>query len=56
VGYGKGCYDRFLALCRPDIIKIGFSYFEPINEISDTDKFDIPLNYCITPERIYEFG
>jgi 5-formyltetrahydrofolate cyclo-ligase len=55
VGYGKGCYDRFLAACNKALIKIGLSYFEPIEEITDTDKFDIPLNYCITPERIYEF-
>jgi 5-formyltetrahydrofolate cyclo-ligase len=56
VGYGKGCYDRFFTKCRPDVIKIGFSFFPPIERIDDTDKFDIPLNYCITPERIYEFG
>jgi 5-formyltetrahydrofolate cyclo-ligase len=56
VGYGKGCYDRFLADCNKEVIKIGLSYFEPVDEIADTDKFDIPLNYCITPERIYEFG
>jgi 5-formyltetrahydrofolate cyclo-ligase len=56
VGYGKGCYDRFLSRCAPHAMKIGLSYFEPVKEISDTDHFDIPLNYCITPERIYEFG
>lgn len=56
VGYGKGCYDRFLAKCRKDLIKIGFSFFEPLDSIDDTDKFDIPLNLCITPDRIYEFG
>jgi 5-formyltetrahydrofolate cyclo-ligase len=56
VGYGKGCYDRFLTKCRKDVIKIGFSYFPPLESIDDTDEFDIPLNYCITPERIYEFG
>ena len=56
VGYGKGCYDKFLVSCRKDVIKIGLSYFEAVNEISDTDKFDIPLNYCITPRNIYEFG
>jgi 5-formyltetrahydrofolate cyclo-ligase len=55
VGYGKGCYDRFLANCNREVIKIGLSYFEPVDEITDTDKFDIPLNYCITPGRIYEF-
>lgn len=55
VGYGKGYYDRFLARCRPDILKIGFSYFEPEEVISDIDGFDIPLNICITPIRVYEF-
>ena len=55
VGYGKGFYDRFLARCRPDILKIGFSYFEPVEHISDINQFDVPLNICITPNRIYEF-
>ncbi len=55
VGYGKGFYDRYLAKCREDIIKIGFSYFDPIEKIAGRDAFDIPLNYCITPEKVYEF-
>ena len=55
VGYGKGFYDRYLKLCREDVIKIGFSYFEPEPVISDVNEFDIPLNFAITPERIYEF-
>ncbi|HEY0677080.1 MAG TPA: 5-formyltetrahydrofolate cyclo-ligase [Chitinophagaceae bacterium] len=55
VGYGKGFYDRFLRHCREDVIKIGFSYFEPEPVISDVNEFDIPLNFAITPERIYEF-
>ena len=55
VGYGKGFYDRFLATCRPDTVKIGFSYFEPVPAITDTHEFDVPLNYCITPKDIYEF-
>jgi len=55
VGYGKGFYDRYLKQCRPDIIKIGFSYFEPEPVISDVNEFDIPLNLVVTPERIYEF-
>jgi len=27
VGFGKGFYDRYLAHCRKDVLKIGFSYF-----------------------------
>jgi 5-formyltetrahydrofolate cyclo-ligase len=56
VGYGKGCYDRFLSSCRPEVLKVGLSYFAPLQRITDTDEFDIPLNLCITPEKIYEFG
>lgn len=55
VGYGKGFYDRFLKKCRNNVITIGFSYFDAIEKISDTNQFDVPLNYCITPHKIYEF-
>ncbi|MBO9203646.1 MULTISPECIES: 5-formyltetrahydrofolate cyclo-ligase [Niastella] len=55
VGYGKGYYDRFLSQCRPDAIKIGFSFFDAVEYIEDIDEFDVPLNFCITPHRIYEF-
>lgn len=55
VGYGKGYYDRFLAECTNDTIKIGLSFFEPINIISDTDDYDIRLNYCCTPHKIYSW-
>lgn len=55
VGYGKGYYDRFLKRCALDVVKIGFSYFEAIDNIDDINEFDVPLNYCITPMRVYEF-
>lgn len=55
VGFGKGYYDRYLAKCDPRAIKMGFSYFEPVDHITDTNQFDVPLNYCITPQHIYEF-
>lgn len=55
VGYGKGFYDRFLAKCNPETIKIGFSFFETENEIVDLLQSDITLNYCVTPKKIYQF-
>jgi len=55
VGYGKGYYDRYLARCRPDAIKIGCSFFDAVDYIEDINEFDVPLNFCITPHRIYEF-
>lgn len=55
VGYGKGYYDKFLATCRADCRRVGLSFFEPVEEISDIDAYDIPLNYCITPTEFYTF-
>lgn len=55
VGYGKGYYDRFLADCRPDVLKIGLSIFEPVELIEDIDAYDICLDYCITPNKIWQF-
>ena len=55
VGYGKGFYDKFLKGCRPDCKKIGLSFFEPIEQISDTNEFDINLTHCITPTKLYQF-
>ncbi|OLY92916.1 5-formyltetrahydrofolate cyclo-ligase [Cnuella takakiae] len=54
-GYGKGYYDRFLAACRPDCLKVGLSYFEPVSLLEDTHEFDIPLDLCITPSKVYVF-
>lgn len=55
VGYGKGFYDKYLATCRPDCIKAGFSYFEPFDSLDDRDGFDVPLDLCITPHNVYVF-
>lgn len=55
VGYGKGFYDRYLPKCTQDVVKIGFSYFEAVDVIEDVNEYDVPLNYCITPMRVYEF-
>ncbi len=55
VGYGKGFYDRFLSECKEDVIKIGLSFFEAENAITDVFESDIALNYCITPDKIYTF-
>lgn len=55
VGYGKGYYDRFLTSCSKNCLKIGFSYFEAEETIDDIAPHDIPLDFCITPEMIYQF-
>ncbi len=56
VGYGMGYYDRFLSKCREDVVKIGLSFFPPVPEISDREEHDVPLDYCLTPDAIYDFS
>ena len=56
VGYGKGYYDRFLASCRPNCIKVGLSFFEKEQDSFIIEPTDIPLDYCVTPEKIYRFS
>lgn len=55
VGYGKGIYDRYISRCREDVFKIGFSFFPPVEQISDININDIPLNVLVSPEKIYYF-
>lgn len=56
VGYGKGFYDKFLAQTKPDAIKIGLSFFEVEDElIDDVTEWDVPLDYCVTPQNLYKF-
>ncbi len=55
LGYGGGFYDRFLAQCRPDALKIGLSFFDPVDAITDIEKTDIKLNGCVTPKGYFSF-
>jgi 5-formyltetrahydrofolate cyclo-ligase len=45
----------FLKSC-PKAIKIGLSFFGAVDEIEDKSTQDIPLDYCITPNQIYQFN
>ena len=55
VGYGKGFYDNFLSKCKPETIKIGLSFFPPEEKIDDVSENDVKLDFCVTPEEIFEF-
>lgn len=51
VGYGKGFYDRYLQ--GKNIIKIGLCYdFQVINSLNP-NPWDVPLDYIITPTKIF---
>jgi len=56
VGYGKGFYDKFLSECRADCLKIGLSYFAPVEEIADTQDYDVRLDFCVTPDAVINFA
>ena len=55
VGYGKGFYDNLLTKCREDVVKIGLSFFEPEDSISDVSAADVRLDFCVTPFGISSF-
>jgi 5-formyltetrahydrofolate cyclo-ligase len=55
VGYGKGHYDRFLNTCRPNAKLIGLSFFDPLDEISEIESHDKPLNAVVTPFQYFQF-
>jgi 5-formyltetrahydrofolate cyclo-ligase len=55
LGYGKGFYDRYLASCREDALKVGLSWFEPIEEMPEISGLDVPLSHCVTPHQLYVF-
>lgn len=55
VGFGKGFYDKFLHDCRSDVIKVGLTFFEAEERIDDIREHDIPLDFCVTPKKVYSF-
>jgi 5-formyltetrahydrofolate cyclo-ligase len=54
VGYGKGFYDRFLEGLETK--KVGISLFGPVEEIADVNAFDVRMDVCVTPGRVYKFS
>lgn len=56
IGYGQGFYDRFLESCNPDVVKIGLSFFDAEESFSVVEEHDKPMNYCVTPGRVYHFS
>ncbi len=50
VGFGKGCYDRFLE--NINAIKIGFCYDFQITDKILVDEYDICMNYLICEDGL----
>lgn len=57
LGYGKGYYDRFLSQLRPDCPKIGVCFeLGHLSEPLPSEPHDVPLNFVITEEKVYDFS
>ncbi|MEN2281852.1 5-formyltetrahydrofolate cyclo-ligase [Algoriphagus sp. SE2] len=54
IGFGKGYYDKFLSVLDPEVVKMGLSFFPPLTKIP-SELHDIPLDYCITGEKVFTF-
>ena len=55
VGYGKGFYDRFLSECKSEVLKVGLSFFDPVDKIIDIRSEDIKMDFCVNSEGIKKF-
>lgn len=55
LGYGAGFFDRLFADTSFKGKKIGLFFDEQMINIDFQTKFDLPLDYIITPSKIYEF-
>ncbi len=55
LGYGKGFYDRFLALCSKNCQKIGLSFFEPESCLIPSEPWDLALDLVVTPNAVHRF-
>lgn len=51
IGYGKGCYDRFLK--GMSAIKVGLCYDFQLTALIKPDTHDEEMNYIITDKKIY---
>lgn len=54
IGFGAGYYDKFLKFF-PNPIKIGVSFFPPSQTPIPKEPHDIKLDYCVTPNKVYNF-
>jgi len=56
IGYGKGYYDGYLRTLKKNCLKVGVSFFLPTEELIPKDEWDMSLDYCINPKKLYTFG
>lgn len=55
LGYGKGFYDKFLSRLKPEVFKVGLSFFE-VEDFLPFETHDVALDACIFPDRLTVFS
>lgn len=48
LGHGRGYYDRLLAGCRPDVLKVGITTVNALVERLPIEPHDIPMTHLAT--------
>lgn len=51
IGFGKGCYDKFLA--ENPCIKLGIAFSHQIFDKIITDSYDVPMDIIVTDKEMY---
>lgn len=52
-GYGKGFYDRFFQKYK-NVIRVGIALSCQLADQVPMEAYDIPMDYLVTPEKIYK--
>jgi 5-formyltetrahydrofolate cyclo-ligase len=56
LGYGKGYYDRTLAVCKPGLERVGFAYEFQVVEQLPAAAHDCRLTQLVTEQRLLRFA
>lgn len=56
LGYGKGYYDRLLARCSTDMLRVGINYFLPLQENIPHEAHDMPLHGLMAHKGYFNFS
>ncbi len=53
IGYGRGYYDRLLARCRPDALRVGLAFECQLVEAIPMGPADQPMDLVVTEADVY---
>lgn len=54
IGYGGGYYDKYLSLCRDDVVTIGAAFSLQLYDSIPQEKHDVKMQYIVTENEIID--